>query len=94
MLSLSQGEIDFIAEGIQQDIRVDGRGRLDYRPFSIETGIISQANGSARWVKFSQLLTLRVVLEGTDVLVGVKAELEQPSLSRPNEGRVEVSVEW
>lgn len=36
----------------------------------------------------------RVILEGTDVLVGIKAELEQPSSERPNEGRVEVSVEW
>lgn len=48
MLSLSPGEIEFITEGIAEGIRVDGRGRLDYRPFGLETGIISQANGSAR----------------------------------------------
>lgn len=28
------------------------------------------------------------------MLVGIKAELEQPSADRPNKGRVEVSVDW
>lgn len=34
------------------------------------------------------------MLEGTDVLVGVKAELGTPSLDYPDQGRVEVTVEW
>jgi hypothetical protein len=38
----------FVEEGVAQNIRVDGRGRLDYRPFSLETGIVTQANGSCR----------------------------------------------
>eukprot|EP01126_Amoeba_proteus_P055967 TRINITY_DN697_c0_g1_i5.p1 TRINITY_DN697_c0_g1~~TRINITY_DN697_c0_g1_i5.p1 ORF type:complete len:289 (+),score=73.39 TRINITY_DN697_c0_g1_i5:86-952(+) len=82
MLQLSPGEIEFIVDGIKQDIRADGRARLDYRPLCLETGIVTQANGSAR-----------VVLSGTDVMVGVKVELEEPSEEKPNQGRVEVAVE-
>jgi exosome complex component RRP42 len=29
-------------------VRPDGRGLLDYRPFSLSTGVAPQANGSAR----------------------------------------------
>lgn len=79
---LSPGEIRFIRNSVVDDIRVDGRSRLDFRPLSLETGLLPQANGSAR-----------LVLEGTDVLVGVKAELGTPSLDNPEQGRVEVTVE-
>jgi len=82
MLSLSPGEIRFIEEGIAQDMRVDGRGRLDYRPFTLETGIVSQTNGSAR-----------LVLESTDILVGIKAELGEPDQATPDQGKILVSVE-
>lgn len=33
-------------------------------------------------------------MDGTDVLVGVKAELGTPSVDYPDQGRVEVTVEW
>jgi exosome complex component RRP42 len=79
---LSPGEIQFIRNGVKENIRVDGRSRLDFRPIILETGLLPQANGSAR-----------LVLDGTDVLVGVKAELGSPSLDIPDQGRVEVSVE-
>lgn len=79
---LSDGEVRFIRSGVLDDVRIDGRSRLDFRPLSVETGLLPQANGSAR-----------VVLDGTDVLVGVKAELGTPLIERADEGRVEVSVE-
>ncbi|CAH1450306.1 unnamed protein product [Lactuca virosa] len=34
--------------GIAQDLRTNGHKRLTYRPISVETGVIAQANGSAR----------------------------------------------
>ncbi|KAI3919943.1 hypothetical protein MKW98_001199 [Papaver atlanticum] len=46
MVGLSSGEKHFIQGGIAQDLRSDGRKRLTYRPISIETGVIPQANGS------------------------------------------------
>lgn len=39
----------FIEEGIAQNFRIDGRGRFDFRPFVLETGVVSQTNGSARY---------------------------------------------
>ncbi|KAN0030501.1 hypothetical protein ACTA71_009140 [Dictyostelium dimigraforme] len=64
MQKISPSESLFIQQGVENNIRNDGRNRVDYRNFAIETGEIIHANGSAR-VKLSQ----------TEVLVGVKAEI-------------------
>jgi exosome complex component RRP42 len=61
MADISLGELVYIVQGIEQDIRTDGRSRGDFRPLELETNVIAQADGSAR---------LR--LGPTDVLVGVK----------------------
>ncbi len=94
MLSVSSGERVFIEDGISQGVRTDGNYQLacilttgrsltDYRVFSLETGIVSQANGSAR-----------LKLSGTDVLVGVKLEVTKPDPETPNYGKLHFSVEW
>jgi len=83
MLHISAGERKFIIEGIQQNLRNDGRTILDMRPFSVETGMIPQTNGSAR-----------VKLSSTDVLVGIKVEIGDPDPDFPEQGRLEVQVEW
>eukprot|EP00775_Hariotina_reticulata_P007955 gene7955-8153_t len=82
MADISVGELVYIVQGIEQDIRTDGRSRGDFRPLELETNVIAQADGSAR---------LR--LGPTDVLVGVKVELGTPDSSSPDQGRVAVSVE-
>ncbi|KAK7244729.1 hypothetical protein RIF29_39555 [Crotalaria pallida] len=69
MVGLSLGEKHFIQGGIAQDIRCDGRKRLAYRPIYVETGVIPQANGSAR-----------IRMGNTDVIASVKAELGKLSL--------------
>lgn len=61
MVGLSIGEKQFIEGGIAQDIRTDGRKRLVYRPIQVQTGVIPQANGSAR-----------VRMGGTEVIASVK----------------------
>lgn len=81
--TLSATERQFIRDGVDVDLRSDGRGRLDARDFVLETGIVLQASGSAR-----------VVLDTTDVLVGIKAEFGEPDPAAPDLGRVECSVEW
>ena len=83
MLKLSQSEKQFIIDGVEQNLRNDGRARLDYRDFSLETGIVSQTNGSAR-VKLAN---------HTDVLVGVKVEIGEVDPDFPDQGRLEVHVE-
>ncbi|KAJ4730213.1 exosome complex component RRP42 [Melia azedarach] len=82
MVGLSEGEKEFIKGGISQDLRADGRKRYTYRPIYIETGVIPQANGSAR-----------VRLGSTDVIASVKAELGKPSPMQPDKGKVAIFVD-
>lgn len=82
MVGLSIGEQHFIQGGIAQDLRSDGRKRLTYRPISVETGNIPQANGSAR-----------VKIGATDVIASVKAELGKPSPFQPDKGKVSIYVD-
>ncbi|KAG9441351.1 hypothetical protein H6P81_017205 [Aristolochia fimbriata] len=82
MVGLSVGEKHFIKGGIAQDLRCDGRKRLHYRPISVETGVIPQANGSAR-----------IRLGATEVIASVKAELGKPSSLQPGKGKVAIFVE-
>lgn len=49
----------------------------------LETGVVSNASGSAR---------LR--LANTDILVGVKTEIDVPSPLAPEFGKLEFFVDW
>ena len=60
-VDLSEAERTYILHGVQDDLRVDGRACEDYRHMEMETGVVSNTNGSAR---------LR--LANTDILVGIK----------------------
>ena len=62
-VDLSEAERTYILHGIQDNLRVDGRGCEDYRYMEVETEVVSNTNGSAR---------LR--LANTDILVGIKVE--------------------
>jgi len=82
ILSLSEAERTFIIHGVQDDLRADGRHRDDFRHLELETGVVSNTNGSCR---------LR--LGETDLLVGVKAELGEPHPATPRRGRLEFFVD-
>lgn len=89
----------YIEDGIAQNFRNDGRGRFDFRPFILETGIISQTNGSARYVLatvvFYEVYKMtRLKLSSTDILVGIKAEIGEPLPNAHDQGVIQVSVEW
>ncbi|XP_012241547.1 exosome complex component RRP42 isoform X2 [Bombus vosnesenskii] len=79
---LSSGEKTFILHGIDADFRNDGRRRCEYRSMEIETKLMPQTHGSAR---------LRI--GNTDILVGIKIELDVPHADRPNEGKLEFFVD-
>ncbi|XP_002157039.2 exosome complex component RRP42 [Hydra vulgaris] len=79
---LSEEEKYFIVSGIEEDFRTDGRSCNDYRAITVQTGIISNTSGSAQ-----------VKLAGTNVLIGVKAEISEPLPSKPNLGKVEFFVD-
>ena len=68
-LLLSPAELSFLHSSLslKPPIRPDGRTTTQFRPLTAETGILPGTNGSAR-VKFS---------DGTEAIVGVKAELEK-----------------
>ena len=48
LVTLSPFEQAYILSGIEAGVRADGRDRTQYRHFTIETGILPNANGSAR----------------------------------------------
>src|SRR5688572_22358578 len=73
---------DFIRNLLKDGKREDGRGLLDQRPLSIQTGYISRAQGSAR-----------VHLGNTQVVAGVKIQLENPYPDTPNRGNFMTSAE-
>ncbi|KAJ2015055.1 hypothetical protein GGI03_001302 [Coemansia sp. RSA 2337] len=86
-LILSPAEQDYIIRGVESGFRADGRGSLDRREVSLRTGMISQANGSAR----CRIGNLGV---GTDVLVGVKAEVNSWTPGEPEDlGSIVCNVE-
>lgn len=79
---LSDAEKTYIWDGVEVDLRNDGRKRNDYRPMELETDIVTHASGSAR---------LR--LANTDILVGVKAEIDTPYSESPEAGKIEFFVD-
>lgn len=77
---LSAAERDFVAKGVEQGVRPDGRERLASRSIHLEMGVIPGAFGSAQ-----------AQCGGTKVIAAVKAELVSPNTTTPG-GRIEVSV--
>ena len=47
-LVLSEAEKQYIIAGVEEDFRTDGRSNEDYRSINIQTGIVSNTNGSAQ----------------------------------------------
>jgi len=81
-MALCEAEKTFILHGVEENFRVDGRKRGQYRPMELENNIVAHAFGSAR---------LR--LANTDVLVAVKIEVDVPFPDQPNEGKIEFFVD-
>ncbi len=67
---------------LDKNERADKRGFKDYRPISIETGVIDTAEGSA-WVK----------LGNTQVLAAVKFDVVEPFPDTPTSGVLSVNAE-
>ena len=72
-LLLSPAELAYLRSSLQlrPPVRPDGRGATQFRPLVAETGVLPATNGSAR-VCFA---------DGTEAVVGVKAEVERSSSS-------------
>ncbi|MCS7141919.1 MAG: exosome complex protein Rrp42 [Candidatus Nitrosocaldus sp.] len=64
-----------MSELLAMNKRLDGRGLRDYRELRIETGLIKKANGSAL-----------VSLGNTQVIAGIKVEVDEPFPDMPDKG--------
>jgi exosome complex component RRP42 len=73
LLLLSPAELSYLHSSLGQTppVRPDGRGPAQFRPLVAETDILPATNGSAR-VCFA---------DGTEAVVGVKAEVEKSAVS-------------
>jgi exosome complex RNA-binding protein Rrp42 (RNase PH superfamily) len=58
MPGLSAAELSFLEGGIAQDLRNDGRGREDFRSFSIQLDVISQVIGIVRRMRLESFMAL------------------------------------
>lgn len=73
---------DHLYRMIQKDQRQDGRTREQFREFTVETGYVSSAEGSAH-----------VRLGDTRVLAGVKSILGEPFPDTPDKGVLSTNAE-
>lgn len=81
-VNLGDAEKRFIINGIQDDLRNDGRKCEDYRHIDLEVGVLNNSHGSSR---------LRI--GNSELLIGVKLGLDKPSSSHPHEGRIEFHID-
>jgi exosome complex component RRP42 len=58
-LTLSAAEEKYIRDGVACGVRADGRDISNYRPLQLETGIISNSNGSARLTAYKTDILVR-----------------------------------
>ncbi len=79
---ISSSEQSFLLDGIAQNLRNDGRSNLDYRHMTLETGFLTQTNGSSR-----------IKLANTDILVSVKLETGPPDIQHPKRGKFNIHAE-
>jgi len=73
---------EYIKELLNKGFRDGERGMYEYRPISIQKGIIPNAEGSAQ-----------VDLGGTKILVGIKIDVDSPLPDKPGEGNLVTSAE-
>ena len=72
----------YVRKLVSEGMRVDNRQFDQYRPISVEKGVIQTAEGSAR-----------VIMGNTHILVGVKMSVGEPFPDAPNEGVLIVNAE-
>ena len=80
---ISAAEALYFTDGINQGIRADGRSCDSIRPLHIDRGVVNTANGSCR-----------IRSKGCDIYVAIKADIGRPRHATPDEGIINVSVEF
>ncbi|KAL1924563.1 uncharacterized protein VTP21DRAFT_4217 [Calcarisporiella thermophila] len=73
---------EYIRRFLEQQVRPDGRPLNRFRKTALNTGTITTADGSAV-----------ARLGGTTVVCGIKAEVAEPKINKPNEGYLVPNLE-
>ncbi|GJQ13678.1 hypothetical protein GpartN1_g5469.t1 [Galdieria partita] len=82
MFAVSKAERSYLLETVETGTRLDGRSLYEYRPISLQVGVLPSASGSSR---------LR--LGETEVLVGVKVEVGETAESSTENVHIYFTVE-
>jgi exosome complex component RRP42 len=99
---VSPAEAHYIIESCFSDFRIDGRSRLEHRPYTVSNRKVGASAPSPSAVDGASPSSLilsngssRIHLPGssTDILCSVKADLVHPSPCKPREGIVELNVD-
>ena len=101
----SKSELEYIKQGVEQNIRGDGRKRHEFRTVTVETAVLPQCNGSCRVtlgfavdlicsVKVCPQLNYVWLYLSLPLPHGrIQLEVTEPDPSRPTDGLLEVSTE-
>jgi exosome complex component RRP42 len=79
---LSEEEKYYLVIGVEEDKRVDGRSRLDYRSGDLEINCVSNSHGS-----------LRIRLAESDVIISAKVDIGEPLEETPGCGQITFLVD-
>jgi len=79
---LSEEEKYYLVIGVEEDKRVDGRSRLDYRSGDLEVDCVSNSHGS-----------LRLQLAESDIIISAKVDLGTPDEDTPDIGHITFLVD-
>lgn len=80
---MNQAIKEHIVEALKKGVRLDGRKLDEFRPITIEVGVVGNAEGSAK-----------VTCGDTELIAGVKMGLGSPFPDRPNDGALMVNAEF
>ncbi|MDD3492441.1 MAG: exosome complex protein Rrp42 [Candidatus Thermoplasmatota archaeon] len=81
-MNISSIKKDYLYRLAKQGKRPDGRATSEYRPITIERGVVNMAEGSAM-----------VSIGNTTVLAGIKMDLGEPYPDTPNKGALSTAAE-
>ncbi|MDP0971169.1 hypothetical protein Q6294_29965, partial [Klebsiella pneumoniae] len=80
--NISSIKKDYLYRLAKKGKRPDGRATTEYRPITIERGVVNMAEGSAL-----------VSIGNTTVLAGIKMDLGEPYPDTPNKGALSTAAE-
>eukprot|EP00986_Skeletonema_menzelii_P000303 scaffold91_cov143-Skeletonema_menzelii.AAC.10 len=96
-MAISASEAHYIIESCLTDLRIDGRSKLEHRPYTITNrstnAKTSQSANAPAFILSNGSSRIHLPGSTTEVVCSVKADLVHPSPSKPNQGILELNVD-